>query len=224
MDIASLYKEGRDRLVALAGDIDEATAAAARVPTCPAWTVKDVYAHQAGVPTDILNGTIEGVATDEWTGRQVDERRDRSFGEIVDELADAGARLDPILVQMGDHIDKRLVIDQWTHEQDVRGALHLPGSRDAAVVAFAVDVMVRGFGRRWDDNGLAPVRVVSTSGEWALGSGEPVATMRADDYELVRVLVGRRSRAQALAWWDGDGDPFVDHLVAFSFATADIVE
>jgi len=45
-----------------------------------------------------------------------------------------------------------------------------------ALVPFAVDVMLRGFGRRWDDNGLAPVRVVGSSGEWTLGTGAPVAT------------------------------------------------
>ena len=223
MDVATLYKDGRARLVALAADID-ADAVTTIVPTCPAWSVKDVYAHQAGVPTDILNGNIAEVATDPWTARQVEERRSRTFGEIVDELATAGARLDPILEELGDRIDKRLVIDQWTHEQDVRGALAKPGSREVAVVAFAVDVMVRGFGRHWDDKGLAPARVVGTSGEWTLGTGAPVATMRVDDYELVRILVGRRSRAQALACWDGDGEPFVDHLVAFSFAADDIVE
>ncbi len=223
MEVAALYKEGRARLLALAADIDD-HAASTRVPTCPAWTVQDVYAHQAGVPTDILNGNVGEVATDPWTARQVEERRDRTFAEIVDELATAGAQLDAVLEQLGDRVDKRLVIDQWTHEQDVRGAIARPGSRDVPLVALAVDVMVRGFGRRWDEKGLAPVRVIGSSGEWTLGTGDPVATMQADDYELLRVLVGRRSRAQALACWSGDGEPFVDHLVAFSFAVDDVVE
>jgi len=188
------------------------------------WTVKDVYAHQAGAAADILAGRLEGVATDEWTARQVAERADHSLPDIAAELAEAGAQLDPILEAAGDHVDKRLLIDQWTHEQDVRGALARPGSRDVPVVAYAASAMLRGFGRAWDDGSLAPVRVVASSGEWTLGDGAPVATLRTDDFELVRLLIGRRSRAQALALWEGDGEPFVDRLVAFAFAADDVVE
>jgi len=223
MEVAALYVEGRERLVALAADIDD-DAAATKVPTCPLWTVKDVYAHQSGAAADILAGRLEGVATDAWTGRQVAERAGWPFAAVVAELAEAGAQLDPILVGLGDAIDKRLVIDQWTHEQDVRGALDRPGGRDAPVVAYAGQVMMRGFGRGWAERGLAPVRVVAGSGEWLLGEGDPVATLRVEDFELVRILIGRRSRAQALAQWEGDGVPFVDHLIAFQHAEADILE
>jgi uncharacterized protein (TIGR03083 family) len=221
--VAGFYQEGREQLLALAAALTEDDAATA-VPTCPEWTVKDVYAHQAGVPADIIAGRLEGVATDEWTARQIATRTDRSFAEVVAELAEAGAQLDLLLEAAGDAVDRRLVIDQWTHEQDVRGALGRPGSRDVGAVGFAVATMVRGFGRSWPALGLAPVRVVGSSGEWMLGDGEPVATMRATDFELARVLVGRRSRAQALSIWEGDGEPFVDHLVAFQFSLDDIDE
>ena len=223
MTVAELYREGRQRLLALAGELTEDDAAVS-VPTCPEWTVKDVYAHQAGVPTDIIDGRLEGLATDKWTARQVVARRDRSLATIVAELAEAGAQLDALLAAAGDAVDHRLVIDQWTHEQDIRGALRRPGSRDAAAVSFAVATMVGRFGRAWPTLGLAPVRVVGSSGEWILGEGEVVATMRASDFELVRVLVGRRSRTQAMSLWEGDGEPYVDHLVAFQFSPIDIEE
>jgi uncharacterized protein (TIGR03083 family) len=221
--VAELYREGRQRLLALAAELTEDDAAA-KVPTCPAWTVKDVYAHQAGVPTDIIEGRLEGLASDEWTARQVAARGDRSLAEIAAELAEAGAQLDALLVAAGDAVDRRLVIDQWTHEQDVRGAVRRPGSRDAAAVSFAVATMVARFGQSWPTLGLAPVRVVGSSGAWILGEGEPVATLRASDFELARVLVGRRSRKQAMSLWDGDGEPYVDHLVAFHFSPIDIDE
>jgi uncharacterized protein (TIGR03083 family) len=223
MEIAQLYKDGRERLLALAAHIDD-DAAATIVPTCPLWSVKDVYAHQSGAAADILAGRLEGVASDPWTARQVAERADWTFAQVVAELAEAGAQLDPILVELGDAIDKRLVIDQWTHEQDVRGAIDRPGGRDAPVVAFAGDVMMRGFGRGWAAKGLPPARVVTGSRDWTLGDGDPVATMRVSDFELVRTLIGRRCQAQVLALWEGDGTPFVDHLVAFQHAEADIVE
>lgn len=210
-------------MLALAAELTEDDASV-KVPTCPEWTVKDVFAHQAGVPADLVAGRLDGIATDEWTARQIAARGDRTLAEIAAELAEAGAQLDALLEAAGDAGDRRLVIDQWTHEQDVRGALGRPGSRDVGVVAFALARMVPGFGRKWPTLGLAPVRVVGSSGEWVLGEGQPVATLRASDFELVRVLIGRRSREQAISLWEGDGEPFVDHFVAFSFSLDDIDE
>lgn len=223
MDVAALYRDGRRRQLELAGGISQADAATP-VPTCPGWTVKDVYAHQAGVPADILGGRVEGVATDEWTARQVRERAQWSFADVVEELRRCGEQLDPVLEQMGDAIDKRLVLDQWTHEQDVRGALGRPGSRDVAVVGQGLDVILSSHARRWPVRHLPPALVVGSSKEWHLGEGEPVATLEAEDFELLRLVIGRRSRSQALAAWRGDAAAVVDHLVAFSFTERDIVE
>jgi uncharacterized protein (TIGR03083 family) len=221
--IAEYYRQGRLRQLALAAMIDDA-AAARRVPTCPLWSVKDVYAHQAGVASDILAGNLEGVATDEWTARQVAERAERSFAEVVAELETRGAELDPLLEAAVDDVDRRLVIDQWTHEQDVRHALDAPGSRDVPLVSSAVDTILRAHTRRWPKTGLPAVRVAGSAKSWLLGAGTPVATWRADDFELLRSLLGRRSRAQVLAQWDGNGERFVDQFVAFRFAAHDIYE
>jgi hypothetical protein len=81
MDLVGVYRQGRERVLELAADLDEGDATIV-VRACPQWTVKDVYAHIAGVPADILAGRIEGVGTDEWTARQVAARADRSLGEI----------------------------------------------------------------------------------------------------------------------------------------------
>jgi hypothetical protein len=53
-------------MVALGRTLDDAQADRV-VPACPDWTVRDAYAHQAGVSADILAGRMDGVATDEWT-------------------------------------------------------------------------------------------------------------------------------------------------------------
>ena len=42
-------------------------------------------------------------------------------------------------------MDTRLFIDQWTHEQDLRGALGVPGGLDSPIVARSAPGMIRGW-------------------------------------------------------------------------------
>jgi uncharacterized protein (TIGR03083 family) len=224
VDLGELYRDVRERTLALGAELsdDDTTRA---VPTCPEWRVRDVFAHLAGVSADILAGRVEGAATDPWTARQVAERADTPFAEILTEWEANGPEVDAFLAPFGDDgMVSRVPIDAWTHEQDIRTAVERPGGRDAPVVAWAAPNMVARFAERWTSEPLAPVRIVGSSQEWLLGDGEPVATLRVSDYELVRLLVGRRSRAQAVALWDGEGEPFVDSLIAFTFASTDIDE
>jgi uncharacterized protein (TIGR03083 family) len=224
MDYVQIYRGGRERALELAEGIDDA-AAATVVRACPKWTVKDVYAHMAGVPADALAGRLEGVATDPWTARQVEERKDRSLKEICAELAELGPKMDEVVAAVGDAMDRRLFVDQWTHEQDVRGTLDQPGARDVPVVAFAVGAMLDGFGSDWNERGLPTVRIIGTSGEWPLGDGAPALTLQTSDFELARALVGRRSRNEYLNMgWDGDASAVIDHLHAFPLAESDLGE
>jgi hypothetical protein len=56
-------------------------------------------------------------------------------------------------------------------------------------------------------------------------SRPPRHALRASDFELLRAVMGRRSRAQLLALgWDADAEPYVDHLHVFGPATTDGVE
>jgi uncharacterized protein (TIGR03083 family) len=224
MDLVEVHRQGRARVLELADGLDE-DAASTVVRACPDWTVKDVYAHMAGVPADILAGRLEGVATDAWTGRQVAERADRSLPEICAELVELGPRFDEVLAAFGDAMDMRLFIDQWSHEQDVRGTLGRPGARDVPIVAWIVNAMLPSFGEGWGARGLPTVRVVGSSGEWLLGEGEPALTLTTSDFELARVLVGRRSRDEFLRMgWDGDASAVIDHLHAFPLAASDLGE
>src|SRR3954454_8741690 len=170
----------------------------------------------AGVPADALAGRLEGVATDPWTARQVEERRDRSLKEICAELAELGPQMDEVIAAVGEAMDPRLFVDQWTHEQDVRGTLGHPGARDVPVVGFTVDRLLGLMGEGWADRGLPTVRIAGSSGEWLLGDGAPALTLQTSDYELARALVGRRSRNEFLNMgWDGDASAVLDHLHVF---------
>jgi uncharacterized protein (TIGR03083 family) len=218
--VSDLFAAGLGRHLALAAELTEADGEL-RTAACPEWRVKDVYAHLAGLCADALEGRVDGAGTDGWTARQVEERKDRTLAENVAELRERGPafvsalRARPI---------ERVVIDQWTHEQDVRGAVGKPGSRDAAVVAWAVALMATGLDKGWRAQGKPAVRIEATSASFALGEGDPVATMKTDDFELVRAVLGRRSAAQVRAMVV-DGDPAaLDGLAVFGPRQDDLHE
>lgn len=81
MDPGELYAAGRQRVCELVGGLSE-NEAATPVPACPAWTVRDVLAHLAGVSADIVTGNLEGVTTEPWTQAQVDARRGASIAAL----------------------------------------------------------------------------------------------------------------------------------------------
>jgi len=218
--VADLFAAGLDRHLALAGTLSEADGA---VPTaaCPLWTVKDVYSHLAGLCADILDGRTDGAATDPWTARQVAERADRSLADNVAELAAKGPAIVEVLRTFP---VERVVVDQWTHEQDVRGALGRPGSRDVPAVAWALDLVAGPIGEQRTARGEPALRVDGSSGTWVLGDGDPEATIRADDFDLLRAYLGRRS-AEQVGGWLVDGDPSAVGTVAlFGPRTDPLVE
>jgi hypothetical protein len=90
-----------------------------------------------------------------------------------------------------------LVIDVTSHEHDVRGAVGRPGHRDAPAVAYALESVVETLAAWWPA-GLPAVRLAGDSGAWTLGAGAPAASLRASDFELLRAVMGRRSRAGAV--------------------------
>ena len=226
--IAELYASGRHALLDLAATLS-ADEAATLVPACPQWTVKDVYAHLTGVVADVLGGRLEGVATDPWSARQVAERADRSLTEICAEWAELAPELEEALRAFPDLANPRLLIDQWTHEQDLRGALGRPGGRTDGRMAFTVDTVLTAYSKSWPDTGLPGVVVTGDSAQWALGDGEIHLRLSAPDFELGRALLGRRSRAQVLRLrWTPHDEPMleavVDELHAFPYAERDLEE
>ena len=224
MDFVEVHRQGRERVLELAEDIDDAQAATI-VRACPQWTVKDVYAHMVGVPADALAGRLDGVATDPWTARQVEERADRSLEEICAELRDLGPAFDDVIAAVGDAMDPRLYVDQWTHEQDVRGTLGRPGARDIPIVGWIVARLLGLMGDGWAEKGLPTVRIVGSSVDSVLGDGAPALTLQTSDFELARALIGRRSRDEYLNMgWDGDASVVVDRLHVFPLALQDLAE
>jgi uncharacterized protein (TIGR03083 family) len=207
-ELPDLYAAGLERHLALGRELTEADGDVV-TPACPRWTVRDVYAHLAGGASDVLTGRLDGVPGDGWTERHVGERRGRSLADLVAEYAEVG----PKLVEALGAIDfPPMAIDQWAHEQDVRGALGRAGSRDVPVLTWGVARALEGRADGWS---APPVRIRTATADTVLGAGEPAATFEADDFELLRAVLGRRSVAQWKAMATTGSDPVaVDAAIA----------
>lgn len=150
------------------------------VPHCPQWTVKDCLAHMVGVPEDVINGQMDGVATDAWTDRQVQ----RHTNDSVDDLLAVWETNAPVFAQILPNIPQPVIsqfmFDQTTHEHDIRKAVGQPGGRDTLAVAVA-EGFIRNSLAQQNDPAIAQLAAHKLTG-----------------FEFLRTLSGRRSRAQIL--------------------------
>lgn len=176
-DVSRAYVELRARVVALLRDAPSSTASR-EVPHCPNWSVTDLAAHMLGVPDDIVNGRMEGVASDAWTLAQVERHRDKSLEEIAVELERVSTSFDSMLPHIPPMARSQMVMDAVTHEHDLRHALGVPGARESLAVGAALAWL-----REWCENRAA----VSFD---ALASGE------VSGFDLLRSLTGRRAKSQ----------------------------
>jgi uncharacterized protein (TIGR03083 family) len=224
MEMADIYRETWERMTAIGRSLDDGDGERP-CPATPEWTVKDVYAHQAGAAADILAGRLDGVATDAWTARQVEERHDLGLGQILDEWDTTAPQIEAIVRSLGDAMDPRLLIDQWTHEQDIRQAVDQPGGRASSAAQFAKPRLTGAFDAAVQRAGLTPVEVVQGEHSLVAGDGEPVARLEVDEFDFLRASMGRRSPAQMHAWsWTCDPAPYVAVLPIFGPRTDDLLE
>ena len=233
MNLIERYQFNRTSFQLLGRSLSESQGQVNVVAT-PEWTVSDNFAHMAGVADDVLAGRLEGVATDPWTEAQVQARRGRSLSELLEEWESKAPAVEELLMPMADQIDPRLVIDLWTHEQDVRGALGIPGGDRDKTLNWIVEQVVAGWQQRIERSDLnaLQIEILPAVGDLQAQndlktSGEPAGSLRITPFEAARLTLGRRSRQQILNYdWSGVADPaaYIDLLVVFSPAIQDIVE
>ena len=187
---------GSSELVAGADDAALDTIA----PATPDWTVHDLLAHLVGVTADIVSGNLDGVGTDAWTAAQVEARRDRQRRRAARRVERARPR---------GRGDGRAVRSRppasWCPtppptSTTCGGALGAPGARDSDAVVLSFG-FVGCHARRAARRRRIAARSVVHHGDddRHFGTGEPVASLRIDDFEFVRALTGRRSVEQIAA-------------------------
>jgi uncharacterized protein (TIGR03083 family) len=183
-------------------------------PATPEWRVRDVLAHLAGVADDVVNGRLEGIASDAWTAAQVEKRRDLSMDELVEDWERWSPGFEQMLAAGPMEITGQALYDAVTHEHDIRHAVGRPGARDSDALDHGWQwlVAVRAAA------GEPAIRFVTEEGEDIAGVGEPATTVRASRFELVRATTGRRTREEIEAYaWEPEPDPSV--LLAAPFFT-----
>lgn len=210
---AVAYRALRERVIDLVQNADTG-ALTAVAPATPAWRVCDVLAHMVGVTDDVSNGRLDGVASNAWTQNQVDQRVDCSVTALLAEWEATSPAFEAIMTGVPDAVSGQALFDAFTHEQDLRHALGVPGARDSDAAAIAWAWMNNA---RSGSNGPA-IRIVTEYDETESGGAGPRTTVRASRFELLRACTGRRTAAEMTAY-DWDPEPNIDLLVAADIFT-----
>jgi uncharacterized protein (TIGR03083 family) len=215
-DVARLYRVTRERLTSLVAGLDDA-ALATPVPACPGWLVRDVIAHLTAVVEDALAGRLTGPPSQEQTAAQLARYQGRPMARTLAEWGAGAPRFEELISAFN---VPEAVIDVASHEQDIRGALDLPGARDCEAIWVMGGWLLERL------RTPVPVCVAVEDAEFRAGpDGEPVLGLRTTRFEAFRWRMGRRSRDQLAALdWSGDPAPVLDHLVIFGPARTDILE
>jgi uncharacterized protein (TIGR03083 family) len=203
------WSQAQERVIALVTGLSP-EAAEVSVPACPDWTVRDLLAHMVGLGADVVAGDEPDDHNAAWTARQVARRRGRGVGELVEEWRSVA---DPLREWMRGH-GIRPLFDVTIHEQDLRGALGVPGAQDTPAMAAVRDRYVARLAGRLA--GLPPICLVGDAWRWDSQPGaEAAVVLRAPDPELTRALLARRSANQLRAWTiRGDVGPYLEAFTA----------
>ena len=217
IDLGELYRQRR-------GHIGELLVTAAPsawttpVPACPGWDVKAVVSHLVGVIEDGMAGRLTGPPDDMLSAEEVA----RHAGDQPGDLLAQWDRLAPPFEQaISLNQIWPALLDVLSHEHDIRGALGLPGGRDDEIVDLASRRLVEGIelsGTVAFDVGDDVLRTAPVGG--------PTHVVATSAFEVVRLRLGRRSRAQVVAMsWDPEPPgSLVDELFVFGPRETPLVE
>ena len=167
MDLIDEWARAQARVIALVAPLT-AEQAAVRVPACPDWTVRDLFSHMVGLGADVVAGDEPDDHNAAWTEKQVASRRDHDVAALVAEWEGLSG---PLQEWMRAN-NTRPLSDVIIHEQDLRGALGVPGGQDSGGVAAVRDRFLPRFGARVAD--LPPIALVGDGFSWA-SAGDPDA-------------------------------------------------
>jgi uncharacterized protein (TIGR03083 family) len=215
------YVAAKARVVELVARLDDDY----RIAATPAWSLRDLLVHLVGVADDVACGRVDGYATPDWTHTQVLRGAGLSRESVLSDWDDAAARVAPVLDDpVGHGLDATFgvlpLIDVLAHEQDIREADGAVGAVDPpewdVVSTRRRDVLQINI----TTANLPALRVKTIEGDnWAIGPGEPSATVRAPRYELWRSLEGRRSRNVVRDFeWSTTPDPYLSAWLGPVFA------
>ncbi len=222
-DYAQTYGALRSRVSDLVREAD-GEQLERHAPAAPEWRVRDLVAHLSGITADINAGNLDGVATDAWTSRQVDARRDWSIDKLLQEWDTEAAKVEAVMATLPEVAVGQMTTDAATHEQDIRGGLERPGARDCDAIVIGCDWGVQILAGVVDPAD-ATLRIETEAGTTTVGAGARQIGVRVDRFELFRTLTGRRSLEQILSLaWQGEPAPELLVLPIFTPRRTSLVE
>ncbi len=221
MDLIEEWTQAQTRVIELVADLTPEQAELV-VPACPDWTVRDLLSHMVGLGADVVAGDEPDDHNSTWTNRQVAQRRDHDIAALVTEWQSVTAPLQEWMLTRG----TRPLGDVIIHEQDLRGALGVPGGQDSGGVRAIRDRFLLRFADGLGD--LPPIALVGGRWQW-VSNGVPddaEVVVHATDFDLARALVTRRSERQLRSWTEhGDVGPYLRAFATLGpLPSADLVE
>jgi hypothetical protein len=219
VDAAQHYRMRAESLLNLAADLDDGH----QIPATPAWNLRELIAHLAGVAVDVSGGQVEDYARPHWTARQVASRATSSRRDLVEEWKASWPELssifdDPVSHGLDSSFSVLPLVDVIAHEHDLRESVGLFDFSDPAVWSLVEQRRLQVLTVQcdsWNQN----LEVRTPEGDhWVIGGDKDRSTVTAERYELWRSLEGRRRR-DAVRQFDWTGVPglFVDHWVGSVF-------
>ncbi len=181
---------------------------------CADWTIKDLLPHVVGIASDVANRRLDDVGSAVQNQRQVDERRDNSPAELLEEWAREGKLLeDGILPLEADFWNapysenftvgqalQRMVEDIWVHTQDVRIPLGEEPATGPGLIS-TLEVGSRDLFARLPQFAPEVGTVTIVTGDFSStveGPGEVALALTGDPVTLGLVSTGRITLAGAL--------------------------
>ena len=242
-EIADLYEGLRDEISELVSGL-EPRELEMSVPATPGWRIRDIVAHLAADSTYVINGDFpleffaamgnpETVVTlNQWTARHLEERKDRSLEDLLQEWKTSGTEVAAMMrgeAKWPDDIlpfaDRVLLTDAAVHQQDIFGALGIERARDGAPIRIALSAYIVGMGWRLASAGIAPLRFDVGDKTYTAGDGDAEVAVTAPRFELFRAMSGRRSPEQIAAYdWHGDPEPYIPYFYPYGIRKDALVE
>src|SRR5271154_6375492 len=90
------YRGVRARVRGVVEGVD-ASALERVAPATPKWRAHDVLAHLVGGPDDVVNGRMDGLASEPWTQAQVDARRAATAAALLNEWDETSPQFEVML-------------------------------------------------------------------------------------------------------------------------------
>lgn len=210
MKPSEIYAASFEHVCELARNASEEQLAT-RVPACPEWTVKELVAHVTGVAADSMAANVSELGQPGWTQAQVDARKDLPIEDILAEWTGITEQITAALDDLHPTLASALISDLVTHELDMRGALGNKEGRHGEGVATAASFYARNFGKRLKDAGLPTLTVEAGPHQWVAGREEPVGSVKAPLFDLLRGLTGRRTLDEVKSFdWSVDPAPYLE--------------